>query len=392
MVILRVPSRGGLRPVQRSQHQAADFFPPRDPRTRQVDEPGYLIYGRSANLYAWRFDAKRLLLEGEAAPIVPDKLSYAEAKNFVPFAAAGNGTLVFLPESRRVSELRWYDRQGRQIGSLGPPGFYLTPKLSPDGRKVAYMLADSPASRSNIWVRELESSRTVRLTLQAGTYANPAWSPDGARIVFQCQPKGVMDLCVAPVGGGGEPQVLYETSTWKTVGSWMPDGRRLVFSVQDPKTDMDLMMLPAGGGEPRVLVRTPFTEVAAQVSSDGSRVAFMSNVSGGFEIYVRSLNGGEEQWQISTQGGISPRWRADGRELFYEGSDGALMAVPWQAGPGTPAKLFTLPEKSEPRLAVFADATPDGQRFLLNVPVTSLSSVGFHAITHWPSLPGTTAK
>jgi Tol biopolymer transport system component len=354
-------------------------------------EPGYLIYGRSANLYAWRFDARALRLEGEAVPIVPDKLSYWEAKNFVPFAAAGDGTLVFLPETRRASEMRWYDRQGRQLGSLGPAGFYLTPRISPDGRKVAYMQSDSANPISNIWVRELESGRTVRLTQQAAFYVNPVWSPDGARIAFQCQLKGVMDLCVASVDGGGEPQTLYESSTWKTLGGWMPDGKRLVFSMQDAKTEQDIVMLPAGGGEPTVLVRTPSIDVSAQVSSDGARVAFASNVSGRFEVYVRSLSGGE-QWQVSTEGGANPRWRSDGRELFYEGADGTLRAVPWQAGPGTPIKLFTFSERSEGVVTIFGGATPDGQRFLLNLPITSLTSVGFHAITHWPSLSGAATK
>jgi len=358
-------------------------------------EPGYLIYGRSANLYAWRFDAKRLRLEGEAVPIVPEKLSYWEAKNLVPFAAAGDGTLVFLPESRRASEMRWYDRQGRQLGSLGPPGFYVTPRISPDGRKVAYMQSDSTSPRFNIWVRELESSRAVRLTQQAGIYVNPVWSPDGTRIVFQCQLKGVMDLCVAPVGGGSEPQMLYESSMWKTLGSWMPDGKRLLFANQDPKTDQDIVMMPAGGGDPTVILRTPFLEQRPQASPDGTCFAFVSNVSGRFEVYVRNLGGGESQWQISTESGGNPKWRADGKELFFEGGDGYLMAMPWHGTPGTPVRLFQFPERSEPGqlgVEVFGDVTPDGQRFLLNVPTTSLTSVGFYTITHWPSLTNASTK
>jgi hypothetical protein len=130
----------------------------------------------------------------------------------------------------------------------------------------------------------------------------------------------------------------------------------------------------------------------AQVTGDGTRLAFASNMSGRFEIHVRNLGGGEEQWQISTDGGANPKWRADGRELFYEGADGDLMAVPWQAGPGTPAKLFTCSERSEGGFPFFGDTTPDGQRFLLNVPTTSLTSVGFYAITNWPSLPSTAGK
>jgi len=366
-----------------------------DSSNAQYVEPWFLIYGRSANLYAWRFDAKALRLEGDAVPIVPDKLSYWEAKNFVPFAAAGDGTIVFLPESRRSSELRWYDRLGRPGGSLGPPGYYLTPKISPDGRKVAYMQAEGDSTLSNIWVRELDSSRAVRLTPQAAGYVAPAWSPDGSRILFQCQPKGVGDLCIAPAGGGGEPQVLYESNTWKTLGSWMPDGKRLLFANQDPKTEQDIMMMSASGGEPTAILRTPFLEQGPQACPDGTCFAFISNVSGRFEVYVRNLGGGESQWQISTDGGAKPRWRADGKELFYEAADGYLMAVPWHTTPGTPVRLFQFPERSESGqlgLEVFGDVTPDGQRFLLNIPTTSLTSVGFYTITHWPSLADTTAK
>ena len=366
-------------------------------------ESGHLIYGRSANLYAWRFDTKALRLEGEAMPIVPDKLSYWEAKNFVPFTAAGDGTLVFLPESTRSSEMRWYDRQGRLLGNLAPAGFYATPRISPDGRKVAYTQTDSANSLSNIWVRELDSNRAVRLTQQAGGYLAPMWTPDGAQVAFQCQPRGMQDLCIAPAGGGVEPHLLYESSTWKSSGGWMPDGKRLVFSNQNPKTEQDILMLTVGGGEPTVILSTPFTEDDPQVSRDGTRLAFVSNVSGRVEVYVRNLSGGEAQWQVSTDGGDNPRWRADGRELFYEAADGSLMAVPLQGGasgarggsadsPGTPIRLFAVSDRAEGGSQIFGDVTPDGQRFLLNVPTSSLTSVGFYAITNWPSLPSTAGK
>jgi hypothetical protein len=136
-----------------------------------------------------------------------------------------------------------------------------------------------------------------------------------------------------------------------------------------------------------VILRTPFLEQRPQASPDGTCFAFISNVSGRVEVYVRNLSGEQSQWQISTDGGGNPKWRADGKELFYEAGDGYLMAVPWHGTPGTPVRLFQLSERSETGfLEVFGDATPDGQRFLLNVPTSSLTSVGFHAITNWPSL------
>jgi Tol biopolymer transport system component len=292
--------------------------------------------------------------------------------------------------------MRWHDRQGRPLGSLGPPGFYQGPRISHDGHRVATIQGDAPQSPVNLWVYDLESNRAVRVTQQSGLFADPAWSPGDDRIAFLCQPKGVQDICVAPAGGGGEPRLLYESSTWKATGSWMPDGKRLLFSAQDPNNDMDIMMLPADGGEPTPVLRTHFVEQSASASPDGSRMAYDSNESGRFEVYVRNLVGAAAQWQVSTDGGGQARWRADGRELFYAAADGGVMAVPLPPGagsrPGTPVRLFLMPERPDAQAEIFEDVTPDGQRILLNVPTTARTSIGFHAIVNWPALLGSQEK
>jgi Tol biopolymer transport system component len=367
-----------------------------DATNAQYVEPGYLIYGRSANLYAWRFDAGALHLEGQPIPIVPDKMSYWEPKNFIPFAASGDGTLVFLPAASRSSEMRWYDRKGLTLGTLGPPGVYHDPRISHDGRRVAYLQGDTPQSPVNLWVRDLDSSRTVRVTPQSGIFADPAWTSRDDRIAFLCQPKSVQDICVAPAGGGGEPRLLYESSTWKSTGCWMPDGKRLLFVSQNPSTDQDILMLPADGGKPTPVIDTHFVEEAPSVSPDGLRTAYTSNESGRVEVYVRNLDGAAEQWQVSTDGGGHARWRADGRELFYAAPDGGVMAVPMPPGaggrPGVPVRLFMMPERPDPQTAIFEDVTPDGQRILLNVPTTGRASIGFQAIINWPVLLQATAR
>jgi hypothetical protein len=361
-----------------------------DSSNAQYVEPGYLIYGRSANLYAWRFDARSLRLEGQPVPIVPDKMSYWEPKNFVPFAAADDGTLVFLPAAGRSTEMRWYDRKGLPLGTLGPPGVYHDPRISHDGRRVAYLQGETPQSPVNLWVRDLDSSRTVRVTPQGGQFAEPAWTPRDDRIAFMCQPKSVQDICVAPSGGGGEPSLLYESGTWKSTGSWMPDGKRLLFASQNPSTDEDILMLPGDGGEATPILHTNFVEDGPSVSPDGLRAAYVSNESGRVEVYVRNLQGAPEQWQVSTDGGGQARWRADGRELFYAAPDGGVMAVPMPPGaggrPGAPVRLFMLPERPDPQTEIFEDVTPDGQRILLNVPTTGRGSIGFQAIINWPAL------
>ena len=254
------------------------------------------------------------------------------------------------------------------------------------------MQGDTPQSLVNLWVRDLDSNRTVRVTPQSGLFAEPAWSPGGDRIVFLCQPKGVQDICIAPSGGGGEPRLLYESSTWKNSGSFMPDGKRLLFSAQDPDTDQDIMMLPGEDGAPTVILKTNFVEQSPVVSPDGSRMAYESNESGGYEVYVRNLEGATEQWQVSTDGGTQARWRADGRELFYSAADGGVMVVPMQPGagtrPGVPVRLFMMPERPDFQATIFQDVTPDGQRILLNIPTTSRTSVGFHAIRDWTAMRG----
>jgi Tol biopolymer transport system component len=283
--------------------------------------------------------------------------------------------------------MRWYDRKGQPLTTLGPPGFYGEPRVSHDGRRVAYMQGDAPQSPRNLWVRDFASGRSVRITPQSGLFADPAWTRTDDRLVFLCQPKGVQDLCVAPADGGEEPRLLYESSTWKNSGSWLPDGKHLVFTLQDPGTDMDIMMLATDGGEPTPVLRTRFVEQNPEISPDGTRMAYVSNEAGRSEVYIRRLEGAPEQWQVSAEGGGGPRWRADGRELFYSAADGAVMSVSLPADshahPGAPVRLFLMPERDA---ILFGDVTPDGQRILLNVPTTSSTSIGFHAIRDWTAL------
>jgi len=354
-------------------------------------EPGYLLYARSASLYAWRFDKKANRLEGQAIPVVSDKLAVWEPKNFIPIAASDDGTLIYLPEPVRTTEMRWYDRQGRPLGAVGSAGLCRTPRISPDGKKIAYIQAESPQSPQDIWIRDLEFDRASRLTQQSGDYFAPAWAPDSDKLAFACQPKGVQDICETSLSGGGVPRVLFESNTWKTPGSWLPGGKGLLFDSQDPTTNEDLMLLPEGeGSKPTVVLRTPFDEQTPEVTRDGRRIAYTSSQTGREEVYVRNLDGSPGQWQISTEGGQLPRWRADGQELIYAAADGSVVAVPFPAGaaahPGSPIRLFQMPERPDYTSPILADITPDGQRILLNVPTSARTSIGFHAIFNWTAL------
>jgi Tol biopolymer transport system component len=354
-------------------------------------EPGYLIYGRAANLYAWRFDLGHLRLVGQPAPIVDEKVSFWEPKNLDAFTASDSGVLVYLPEAAPKTTLQWYDAGGRALGALGPPGYHVTPRISPDGRKVAFVLSESSQSAGDVWIQDLLYERAFRLTQKSGRYLFPSWSPDATRLAFACQPKGVQDLCVRSVQGGGDTELLYASPNWKLAASWMPDGRSVLFTEQDPETNYDLKALGLGDqGEPRVVLKTPFNESYPEVSRDGRWIAYLSNETGRSEVVLRGSAGSFEQWQVSTGGGSQPRWRGDGRELYYVSPDGFLMAVSVETQPvfrpGAPRKMFPLPARPDRDTPIFEDVTSDGRRFLLNVPVTARSGVGFHVILNWPSL------
>jgi Tol biopolymer transport system component len=322
---------------------------------------------------------------------VKEKLGFYEPKNLVMLSASSSGTLVYLPEAAQKTTLQWYDAGGRALGSLGAPGFYSGPRISPDGKKVAFALFEASGAQSDLWIMDLQYERTFRLTQKSGFYLLPVWSRDSARLMFNCQPKGVQDLCVRSLRDGGDLELLHESPNWKNPGSWMPDGQSVVFGEQDPETNEDLKILSLGDKrEARVLLKTPFSEDYPQVSPDGRWIAYLTDETGRSEIAIRPSSGSFEQWQVSTAGGSQSRWRGDGRELYFASPDGFLMAVSIETQPvfrpGTPRKLFRLPERPERDTPIFEDVTPDGKRFLLNVPVVARSSVGFHVIANWRSL------
>jgi Tol biopolymer transport system component len=191
--------------------------------------------------------------------------------------------------------------------------------------------------------------------------------------------------------GGGDAELLHASPNWKISPSFMPDGKSIVFTEQDPNTNYDIDVLSLDGKrEVRSLLKTPFSEISSEVSPDGRWIAYLSDETGRNEVNIRAVSGSFEQWQISTAGGSQARWRGDGRELYFASPDGLLMAVAIETQPvfrpGTPRKLFQLPERPDRLLPIFEDVTPDGTRFLLNVPVVARSSVGFHVIVNWRSL------
>jgi Tol biopolymer transport system component len=273
-------------------------------------------------------------------------------------------------------------------GSLDAIG----PSLSPDGRRVAlFRLVDGNV---DVWLLELGRSVVSRFTSDAAEDIAPIWSPDGTRIVFSSNRKGVTDLYQKPATGGGSEELLLATAQRKAATSWSPDQRFLLYGSEDSKTSNDIWALPLEGDrKPFPIVQTNFDEGDGQFSSDGKWIAYQSAESGRMEIYVQPFPGPGGKTVISTAGGYQPRWRRDGKELFYIAPDNRLMAVPIQfASNGqaleadAPVALFGLRLAGPVGGDISYMVSFAGDRFLVNT-ITEEATSPITVILNWKPNP-----
>ncbi len=218
------------------------------------------------------------------------------------------------------------DRQGREESIKAPPRGYTYPRLSPDGTHLALDVRDQ---EGDIWIWDFGQATLRRLTFDPSNDQYPVWTPDSQHIVFESGRAGSQNLFWQPANGGAAAERLTESVNGQLPYLFSPDGTRLVFREDNPKTGPDLKMLTMSG-ERRTnpLVHAEANEVNAEISPDGHWIVYQSNESGRDEVYVRSFPEVEKgRWQISTGGGAQPTWARNGKELFYIGSDGRLMAA-----------------------------------------------------------------
>jgi Tol biopolymer transport system component len=266
----------------------------------------------------------------------------------------------------------------------------------PDAGRVAVFRA--LRGNSDVSVIEVGSGITSRLTVDGAADAAPVWSPDGARVVFRSTRRGKSDLFEKPASGVTDEHPLLVSDQDKAPQDWSRDGRLLLYTTQDPTTQSDIWALPlTGERKPFPVVKTSFDDVQGQFSPDGRWLAYASNETGTYEVFVRSFPDQDVKRQISTGGGIYPRWRRDGRELFYLTPANRLMAVPMTSAPqtrtlnsGTPVMLFAS------RIAIGANVgtggslskaqyavAPDGQRFLLNTTAADSATSPITVVLNW---------
>jgi serine/threonine-protein kinase len=339
---------------------------------RYVDT-GHLVYTAAGTLRAVGFDLGRLEVTGTPVPIAEDvTIASTGAANFV---LAQNGTLVYVAGGgSNQRQLVWVDRNGREAPITAPPRAYTSPRISPDGTRVAVDLYDQ---ENDVWVWDLARETLTRLTLDPGNDRFPVWTPDGRRIIFNSNRSGSWNLYWQASDNTGIAERLTTSSNIQIPSSMSPDGSRLIFAELRPKTGLDVMMLELNPTPattvtrtPQPLVQTTFAELDSRVSPNGRWIAYQSNESGMPQIHVRPFpNVDAGHWQVSTNGGTRPVWARNGRELFYQ-VNGAMMVVPVQTtgsifSPGNPTKLFDAAPYYFGIAGHTFDVSADGQKFLM---------------------------
>ncbi len=349
---------------------------------------GWLLWVRTGTLVAQRLDLEQKALTGDSVTLA-DPVAF-DANNGSAVSVSARGLVAYRTGAASRRQLAWFDRSGKALGAMGAPdeNGLTSPSVSPDGRRVA--VHRTVQGNADIWL--LDGTRTNRFTFDAALDRWPVWSPDGSRIVFDSNRKGPRDLYQKPSSGAGEEELLVESAQIKVANNWSADGRFVFYHSIDPQAGRDLWVLPMEGDrKPWVFLNTGFEERHGQFSPDGRWVAYESNESGRNEIYIRPFsepaasgavaNSAAGQWQISTAGGIFPKWRADGKELYYIGPNGEMMAAPIAATvttmePGAPVALFPT--------RIFGGGVDSGQgpqydvardgRFLVNTVLDDASS------------------
>jgi Tol biopolymer transport system component len=354
--------------------------------------PGYLLFVRNGTLVAQPFDASRLELSGEPLPIA-EHVVYDPIFGDTMVSVSGNGVLAYRGgAASRDTQLVWFDRTGKQLGPAGPPGDYLDPELSPDGKRVAFDRKGAQGHRE-IWLLELAGGTATRFTFNPSDEYFPIWSPDGSQIVFASNREGSFGFYQKPSSGAGNEESLLRSATDTAPYSWSLDGRFIVYRSINTKGINEVWVLPLFGDRKAFpfLQSEQINQLLPKLSPDGHWLAYVSNESGRFEVYVQSFPKARGKWQISNSGGIHPRWARDGKELFYFALDGKLTTVPVKGDSalevGPPKALFDPYMLGGARTMLGFrhqyDVSPDGQRFLINVPVAEESSSPITLVLNW---------
>ena len=361
--------------------------------------PGYLLFIREGTLMAQHFDPGSLRLSGDAVPVAEHAAILTTVSQGI-LTASGNGMLAYETGENfaDAGRLLWRDRSGKEVRETDASSglMYLDPAISPDGRKLAVIVLPKGAqsvNRPNIWVFDLARGIKTRITFSSAGDRAPTWAPDGKSIVFSSDRNGGGNhLYEKASDGTGITTPLVADDADELVSSFSSDGRYLFFQRRkdQPNARLEIWAMPmTGDRKPFPVIQNQFNPGLPTLSPDGRWLVYVSRESGRPEIYIVPFLHGSGRQEVSTAGGSWPRWRGDGRELFYVSPDKKLMSVQIAEQDshlivGKAQELFQLatgPSGGRP-----FDVTPDGKEFITLGKDVQQAEAPLTLITNWPAL------
>ncbi len=357
-----------------------------DPNGPATGRSGQLLYARGGNLLVQPFDAARLRLVGDAVPSGEEVFQHALI-GAGPFSASDNGVLASRGKAG-PTRLAWFDRTGREAGSLATPAGFRSVRLSPDSRRVLVGETDPRTGMGALWTGDLSRGVLTRLDLGSDDLLSGIWSPDGTRIVFSAASmRHAPSLFALSLRGSDAPEPVLPPGGIQRADDWSPDGRSILYFAAQTDSGSGLWVTTEGEAKPRRLVSVSEpNDVQAQFAPDGRWIAYCAPEAGRSEVYVTSFPEPGERVRVSVSGGSTPRWKRDGRELYFVSAGNEMVATDIELGSsvrvGASRPLFRM----NPAGWQDYDVTGDGQRFLVvaNMPAPDADAIS--VTVNWSSL------
>ena len=338
-----------------------------------VEVAGHLVFVRQGTLFAVPFDPTRLETRGTPTPLLNEVGDTGLLEGGAQFTFSTNGTFVYLERRTGTTNLHpisWLSASGQLTPLLAQPGAYTTPRLSPDGSRLAYSAAASKGG--DLWIYDLQRGAPTQLTFTGPGFREVAWAPDSRHLVYG----DGASLWWIRADGSGQPQRILEKASNPRPSSFSPDGR-LVYSPFGTQGLPDIWTLPVdlrdpehpkpGKAEP--FLSEPAVEVDPAFSPDGKFIAYASTELGPNEVFVRPFPGPGGKWKVSTTGGKFPAWAATTRELFFVGGDDRILVASYTINGdsfvASPPRPFAPTQVLRDGVRQNFDVTPDGKRVVV---------------------------
>jgi hypothetical protein len=354
--------------------------------SRAVAVPDYLLFAQGQMLYAQRMDWTALRKIGEPLLVARNVAASPAYLGTSEFTASQTGVLIYgTAAGSSFDQFNWYSRDGIVIGNLEPVIDFQQFTLSPDGKRLALNSFRQHATGS-LWLIDIASNTTTPLTRDPHAQSDPVWSPDSRYVAFNLLPNGGLDppfLVEKIEVGSQQPQTIYGDNERHWIEDWSPDGRFLL--THDTKT-LSLITV-SGDSKPKPVYSSSFIKDEFHLSPDGRLIAYGENRTGRWEVFVASFPSFDSIQQVSVAGGAQPRWRGDGRELFFIDLEGKMMSAMVERGSSAkisvPRKLFDTGLIPDPTVNQY-EVTNDGLKFLVLEPRKGFVET-YSVVLNWPA-------